>query len=221
MYFDILDESIINENTYGIDIGCGTGRWTRFLAPKVRFMEVIDPSKAIFSANKLLSDCNNVRLSIASTDNIPFHDNTFDFAMSIGVLHHIPNTQKAMNDCVRKVKMGGYFYTYLYYSLDNKGFFFKLILYCITPLRYFISRMPSWLKKLTCDIIALLVYMPIIIFGRILKILGLNKWASKLPLSIYHLYILQQFVYLSFQLFSFVKSYYFKFLINSSSNTGV
>jgi 2-polyprenyl-3-methyl-5-hydroxy-6-metoxy-1,4-benzoquinol methylase len=33
----------------------------------------------------------------------------FDFAMSIGVLHHIPNTQKAMNNCVKKVKLGGYF----------------------------------------------------------------------------------------------------------------
>lgn len=46
---------------------------------------------------------------MASTDNIPFNDETFDFGMSIGVLHHIPNTQKALRDCVKKIKMGDTF----------------------------------------------------------------------------------------------------------------
>ncbi|MFX8809228.1 class I SAM-dependent methyltransferase, partial [Acinetobacter baumannii] len=89
---------------YGIDIGCGTGRFTKFLSDRIGFIEAIDPSEAIFVADKLLSEIQNVRLSMASTDNIPFNDETFDFGMSIGVLHHIPNTQKALRDCVKKIK---------------------------------------------------------------------------------------------------------------------
>ncbi len=184
-YFDIIDDRIINNSVYGIDIGCGTGRFSKYLSDKIGFIEAIDPSEAIFSADKLLKDTKNIRLSIASTDNIPFDDETFDFGMSIGVLHHIPNTQKALNDCVKKVKVGGYFYVYLYYNLDNKGFLFKFLLRMVTLLRKLVSRLPNKLKKLVCDIIALVVYMPIILLGRLLRIFGLSNIANKMPLSSY------------------------------------
>ncbi len=185
-YFDIIDNKIINKNTYGIDIGCGSGRFTKFLSDKIGFMEAIDPSESIFTAGKLLEGVDNVRLSIASIDNIPFEDETFDFGMSIGVLHHIPNTQKALSDCVKKVKIGGFFFIYLYYNLDNKGIIFKFILAVVTAIRKPISSLPTMLKKIVCDIIAILIYMPIILTGRFLKFFGFSKLANKLPLSFYH-----------------------------------
>ena len=185
MYFDIVDEKMVNKNTYGIDIGCGTGRWTKYLLDKIGFMEAIDPSDAIFMADKLLGTTQNVRLSKASTDNIPFPDNTFDFAMSIGVLHHIPDTQKAMNDCVKKIKPGGYFYTYLYYNLENKGFVFKALLGIVTFFRRIISSLPGFLKRLVCDFIAIFIYMPLVLAGRFLITLRLKNLADKLPLSVY------------------------------------
>ena len=184
-YFDIITDEMVNKNTYGIDIGCGTGRWTKYLSSKIGFMEAVDPSEAIFVANKVIGDADNVRLSMASTDNIPFDDYTFDFAMSIGVLHHIPDTQKAMNDCVKKVKIGGYFYTYLYYSLDNKGFIFKAILSVVTVIRKLVANLPMGLKKMVCDLIAILVYMPMVLIGRFLKAIKLGSIAAKLPLSRY------------------------------------
>jgi ubiquinone/menaquinone biosynthesis C-methylase UbiE len=184
-YFDIITPEMVNKNTYGIDVGCGTGRWTKYLSSKIGFMEAVDPSEAIFVADKVLGDADNVRLSMASTDNIPFDDYTFDFAMSIGVLHHIPDTQKAMDDCVKKVKIGGYFYTYLYYSLDNKGFVFKAILSVVTLVRKLVSILPMTLKKIICDIIAIVVYMPLVLIGRFLKLIKLGNIASKLPLYRY------------------------------------
>lgn len=96
MYFDILNDTNINKESYCIDIGCGTGRWTKYLLPKIGFMEAVDPSNAIFSADVLLGDAKKVRLSQAATDNLPFDDESFDFGMSIGVLHHIPNTRQAL-----------------------------------------------------------------------------------------------------------------------------
>ncbi len=185
MYFDIITPAMVNKNTYGIDIGCGTGRFTRYLTDRIGFMEAIDPSEAIFTADKLLDKNKNVRLSMASTDNIPFEDETFDFAMSIGVLHHIPDTPKAMQDCVKKVKIGGYFYTYLYYSLDNKGMFFKMLLSVVTAIRKVTSSLPMILKKFVCDILAVVFYMPLVLTGRFMKLIGLRKAAEKLPLSAY------------------------------------
>ena len=185
MYFDILDERMINPQIYAMDVGCGTGRWSKYLLDKIGFMEAIDPSDAIFTADKLLGDAQNVRLSKASTDNIPFPDETFDFGMSIGVLHHIPNTQKAMTDCVKKVKKGGYFYTYLYYDFEDRGFLFKLTFGIVDVIRRVVSSLPSGLKKFVCDLLAVFIYMPMILLGRFILFLGLPKIAKKVPLDIY------------------------------------
>ncbi len=71
-YFDIIDDTIVNKNTYAIDIGCGAGRWTKYLSSKAGFIEAVDPSNAIFTAEKLLRGVNNVRLTKASLDTLPF-----------------------------------------------------------------------------------------------------------------------------------------------------
>ena len=184
-YFDIIDETIVNKNTYVLDIGCGTGRWTKYLASKAGFIEAIDPSNAIFAADKLLSDVENVRLTKASVETLPFHDQTFDFAMSIGVLHHIPNTQQALIDCVKKVKTGGYFYVYLYYNLDRRRFVFKTLFTLVNFARNIISRLPSKLKRFICDILAVVVYLPLISLSKIFYFLHLKKLAEKIPLSPY------------------------------------
>lgn len=184
-YFDIIDDSIVNKNTYAIDIGCGTGRWSRYLSRRAGFVECVDPSKALFAADALLSDIQNVRLTQASTESLPFDDNTFDFAMSIGVLHHIPDTQKAMQDCVKKVKKGGHFYCYLYYSLDNRNGLYKAMFHASNLLRQGVSRMPHSLKKVTCDFLAITLYMPWVLTARLFVKLGLRKFARKLPLAAY------------------------------------
>lgn len=186
MYFDIVDEKIINSNTYAIDIGCGTGRWSKYLLDKIGFIEAIDPSEAIFAADNLLGKKKNIRLSKTSIDNIPFENQTFDFAMSIGVLHHIPDTEKAMRSCVEKIKIGGFFYTYIYYDLDNSNLIMKFIFKVVTFFRRLISKLPQFPKKVICDIIAVSIYLPIITFGRLLKLIGLIKLAQQLPLSFYH-----------------------------------
>ena len=184
-YFDIIKENMVNSDTYGMDIGCGTGRWTRFLSKKAGFIEAVDPSSAIFSAAHLLNDSLNVRLTQASVETLPFKDETFDFAMSIGVLHHIPDTQKAMQDCVKKVKPGGFFYTYLYYNFEERGKIFHTLFKISNALRKKVSQLPSNAKKVTCDIFAVIFYMPFILLSRILKILGLKNLALRIPLSEY------------------------------------
>jgi ubiquinone/menaquinone biosynthesis C-methylase UbiE len=184
-YFDIINDTIINKNTYAIDIGCGSGRWTKVMASRAKFIEAIDPSNAIFAADKLLKNIDNVRLTKASINTLPFDDETFDFAMSVGVLHHIPDTQQAMIDCVKKVKLGGYFYTYLYHDISHKGFITRTAFTISDTLRKGISRMPAGSKKFICDIIAATVYLPLVSTSRVLHKMGMKKIAKKIPLADY------------------------------------
>lgn len=185
-YFDIIDESIVNKGTYALDIGCGTGRWTRYLADRIGFIEAVDPSDAIYAAAKVLENTDNVRLSRASVETLPFEDETFDFAMSIGVLHHIPDTAKALKDCVKKVKTGGHFFVYLYYNFDRRGWFFKGLFKMSDALRNMVSKLPATLKKFICDLIAVFVYLPFVLLIKFLVFLGFKKLAMKMPLSTYY-----------------------------------
>lgn len=185
-YFDIINETIVNKNSYMIDIGCGSGRWTDYFTDKAGFIEAIDPSDAVLVADNMLGKNKNVRVTKASVDTIPWADETFDFGMSIGVLHHIPNTKQALIDCVKKIKRGGYFYVYLYYRFDNRGFLFKTVFYLSNILRLAISRLPTGLKKFICDILAALVYWPLSRFAGLLHKINFHKLAKKIPLEPYY-----------------------------------
>ena len=185
-YFDIIDDTMVNKETYALDIGCGTGRWTKYLSSRAGFIEAVDPSDAIFAADKLLGEVANVRLTKASVDTLPFPDETFDFAMSVGVLHHIPDTQQAMNDCVKKVKRGGHFYVYLYYNLDKRGWLFTSLFKLSDVVRSWICKLPGGLKKVICDLLAVIVYLPLVLWVKLLFFLGFTRLAKKMPLSAYH-----------------------------------
>ena len=185
-YFDIIDETIVNKESYMIDIGCGSGRWTDYFVDKAAFIEAIDPSDAVMVADKMVGSKSNVRITKASVDTIPWDDETFDFGMSIGVLHHVPDTKKALISCVKKIKRGGHFYVYLYYRFDNRGFLFKTFFYLSDILRRIICRMPHGLKRFTCDVLAVLIYWPLSRFAGLLHKMKLHGLAKKIPLEPYY-----------------------------------
>jgi SAM-dependent methyltransferase len=186
-YFDILKPNMFNENSIIADFGCGSGRFSKFFQNKVKKIYAIDPSDAVFAANKLLGKDENVEIIKTSISNLPFDDDFFDFGMSIGVLHHIPDTKKALDSCVKKIKSKGFFYLYLYYDLENRGVLFRSLWRISNALRIIISKMPGWLKDIVCNIIAIFIYMPFVITTRAFIFLQINQniW-SKIPLSYYH-----------------------------------
>ena len=174
-YFDIVTREMLNNTMKVVDIGCGSGRFIKYLKGRYGRITGIDPSKAIFAADELIGNDEKVELIQASTDNIPFEDGYFDFGYSLGVLHHIPDTSKALNDCVKKIRPGGHFLLYLYYNLDNKPYYFKIIFFLSNLIRRVVSKMPSGLKKATCSFLAVLFYMPFVLLSRFLRWLGVPK----------------------------------------------
>jgi len=186
-YFDIINETHINASSNVLDVGCGTGRWSRYIAGKVAHVEAIDPSDAVRNAVQFNSEIKNIRITQAGVDSIPFEDESFDLVFSLGVLHHIPDTQKAMLNCVEKVKKGGHFLVYLYYDLDNRGFLFKALFRFSNLFRRGICKLPFGLKKAVCNTIAFLVYLPLARTGTAFKrLLPRSTFYEKIPLFYYH-----------------------------------
>jgi ubiquinone/menaquinone biosynthesis C-methylase UbiE len=182
-YFDIISGEMLNASTAVLEVGCGSGRFLKYLSDKAGFLVGVDPSRAIYAADALIGPQDNVVLVKASANDLPFADQSFDFVYSIGVLHHIPDTFKAMQACVNKVKKGGYFFTYLYYNLDNRGPLFRSIFNASTLLRKGVSKLPSNKKKIMCDLLALGLYMPFVGVSRALKALGVKEdIRRKIPL---------------------------------------
>lgn len=182
-YFDIVSPQMLNKSSSVLEVGSGSGRFLKYLSKKAGFIVGVDPSDAVYAADKLLGADPKVTLVKASANDLPFEDNSFDFVYSIGVLHHIPDTFKAMQACVDKVKKGGYFFTYLYYDLDNRGLLFRSIFNASTVLRKGVSKMPGKPKRLVCDLLALTLYMPFVGTSRFLKMLGVKESIrEKIPL---------------------------------------
>ena len=186
-YFDLLPVTSVNKESYALDVGCGTGRWSYYLSPRVKFIEAIDPSDAVFSAVRLTTNKPNVRVTKAGVDRIPFDDASFDFIFSLGVLHHIPDTKDAVKKVFQKLKPGGYFLVYLYYNLDNRGKIYKTIFYLSNSIRKMISAMPKGLKHFLAELIAFTVYLPFVSLARVLKnVFPKSDFYKKVPLSYYH-----------------------------------
>ena len=175
-YFHIFPWNILPKGGgVGADIGCGSGRWAKFVAPKVKKLYLIDPSiDAIGVAKKNLSQFNNLEFSIASADSFSVDDESLDFAYSLGVLHHIPNTSQSFQSIAKKLKKGAPLLVYLYYSFDNKPAFHRYLWKFSDLIRIFISGLPSRSKYYISQAIAILVYWPIARLGYLLVKLGLD-----------------------------------------------
>lgn len=183
-YFAIFPWDLISKNAVGFDLGCGTGRWSKFVAPKVGTLHCIDASeKALKIAKINCKEFSNCIFHFCSIENIPFEDNYFDFGFSLGVLHHLPNTVLGLDIAVKKLKKGAPLLLYIYFSFDNKPFWYKLLWKISDLFRKIISNFPFKVKLITCKIIASLFYFP---FSRLAKFLDyLGFPTNNFPLSYY------------------------------------
>lgn len=182
-YFSIFPWDTLPPNSVGFDLGCGSGRWARRVAPRVGTLHLIDPSEAIGVARKNLAEFSNCEFHRAGVEAIPLEDNSCDFGYSLGVLHHVPDTQAGLRACVEKLKVGAPFLLYLYYRFDNRPLWFRLIWKISDVFRRIISRLPHGLRFAISQVIAATVYFPLARGSKLLARMGFD--VEKLPLSQY------------------------------------
>jgi SAM-dependent methyltransferase len=183
-YFSVFPWDDLPSDATGFDLGCGSGRWARFVAPRVGTLHCIDASaKALTVAARTLEGQAHCVLHHASVDAIPLPDESMDFGYSLGVLHHVPDTARGLAACVRKLRPGAPFLLYLYYALDNRGFAYRSLWRASDVLRGRIARLPHGARLAITRLIAALVYLPAARSARVLESLGVP--VSGLPLSFY------------------------------------
>lgn len=182
-YFSIFPWADLPKNAVGFDLGCGSGRWAKLVAPRVGMLHCIDPSVAIEVARKNIGQSANCKFHQAGVDDIPLKDQSMDFGYSLGVLHHIPDTYAALVACVAKLKPGAPFLLYLYYAFDNRPAWFRALWRVSDGVRRVISRMPHGLRYAMSQIIAAGVYWPVARVARLAEDWGIN--VTNFPLSSY------------------------------------
>ena len=173
-----------SKSSVAADFGAGSGRWASRLLPHFSLVYALEPSDG---ANKVLKNkfSKESRMTIlqetVGVNSIP--SGSLDLAMSLGVLHHIPDTGLAIKDVASKIKGGGVFLCYLYYKLENKPLYYRGLFWVSNSLRWVISRMPYSMRRFIAKIIAGAIYFPL---ARTSKLLGnKGKDVSNFPLHHY------------------------------------
>jgi ubiquinone/menaquinone biosynthesis C-methylase UbiE len=185
-YFKIFPWSNLPPSAEGYDMGCGSGRWAKLVAPKVGKLHCIDPSSAIKVAIQNLKEYKNCQFHTAGVGDKIFADNSMDFGYSLGVLHHVPDTQDGINQCVRYLKPGAPLLIYLYYRFDNRSRPYRWVWQMSEVIRFVVSRSPHSVRYLLSQFFAASIYYPLAKIAKILEKLGINaQIAEKMPLGMY------------------------------------
>lgn len=104
-----------------LDIGCGAGRFADIANSYGAAVVAIDHTLAIDVCKKnLLKNKSDVFFIQGDALNLPFKNDTFDYAFCIGVLHHTPKPLTGVNEAYRVLKKNSEFALSVY---ANKSYY--------------------------------------------------------------------------------------------------
>ena len=105
-------------------MGVGLGAdHQRFAAAGARLTGVDLTERAIeHTRQRLAASGLRSQLQTADAENLPFADNTFDVVYSWDVLHHSPNTPKAIDQVWRVLRPGGSAWVMIYHTYSIVGY---------------------------------------------------------------------------------------------------
>jgi ubiquinone/menaquinone biosynthesis C-methylase UbiE len=101
------------ENADVLEIGCGAGGGATVLLDHLGARTVTaidsDPEQIRRAQRRLVKRSGNVRLAVATADQLPFPEQCFDAVADFGVLHHVGRWQVALREVKRVLKPSGRF----------------------------------------------------------------------------------------------------------------
>ena len=144
-----------------LDAGCGMGRnsyWSLRYGAKELVAFDFD-ERSVAAAKRTLSCFNNASVKFKSIYEISWQDE-FDIVFCIGVIHHLENPKKAINNLIKSVKSGGKVLIWVY-GYENNEWIVKLV----NPVRKIItSKLPLWLVHFLSYFISIPLWFLVKIF---------------------------------------------------------
>jgi SAM-dependent methyltransferase len=182
-YFSGLDLADLRSATV-LDAGCGMGRHARLLAPHCERLLAVDFSRAVDAAARNLSGMSNVTCVQADLTDLPVADESFDFIYSMGVLHHLADTEGSVRALAGKLRPGGRLRVYLYWK---RGGVSGWMLSLVNVMRRFTTRLPFPILRALCWMLSVLLYGGVVLPYRVVRALGIRA-VDRWPLFVYTKY---------------------------------
>lgn len=115
-------ESAKNKDVLEIGVGLGADHEC-FARSGARLRGIDLTDRAIWHTSRRLGFAGlESELSVADAENLPFEDSSFDLVYSWGVLHHSPDTEKAVSEVLRVLRPGGLGKVMIYHKYSMVGY---------------------------------------------------------------------------------------------------
>ena len=114
---DAVQFDELSRNKTVLEIGCGLGNdAVQFSSHGAKYVGV-DLTPVAAQSSRLHLATRNLKgdTMVADGEKLPFRDQAFDVVYSAGVLHHTPDTDRAIQDAIRVLKPGGELVLMLYH----------------------------------------------------------------------------------------------------------
>jgi SAM-dependent methyltransferase len=148
-----------------LDVGTGSGRYAHQALRLGARVVAVDLGSAIDVARRNLPlDALTVE---ADAEDLPFERSTFDLVCSLGVLHHLPDPERAFYSIVPFARPGGHVQIYLYREPSRTAH--KRILRLVTAIRYITTRLPHRALHAMCYPLAAILMVCCVLPYRILR----------------------------------------------------
>jgi SAM-dependent methyltransferase len=165
-----------------LDVGTGSGRHAFHAAELGARVVAVDLGGSIDVARANLPP--EVLTVQADAERLPFEPGTFDFVMSIGVLHHLPDPERALRRIAPLARPGGHVHVYLYWVPEHR--WHARVLRLVTAARRVTVRLPHRLLHALCVPLAAALAVTVVWPYRLLRrIPRLRRVADAFPLKTY------------------------------------
>ncbi len=155
-----------------VEGGCGKGRHTRVIADwGAQAVVGVDLSEAVEAAFRNTRDLPNAHIIQADIYQLPLRQ-VFDYAFSVGVLHHLPNPRSGFTSLVKQLKPGGAISAWIY-GRENNAWIIRFI----DPLRKTLtSRLPMRALYRLSYVLTIFLYLALKLIYAPLSATPLRNW---------------------------------------------
>jgi SAM-dependent methyltransferase len=172
-----------------LDAGCGMGRHLYYSGRHGRDVVGVDFSRAVDAAQRNTRHLAAAHVVQADLRQLPFRAGTFDFIYCLGVMHHLPNPDRALRSLLGHLKPRGELRVYVYWNLNDSPRWKRALLAAVTALRRLTTRLPHRLLSWLCCPIAAGAWITFVLPCRWLsRFRPTRRIARNLPLTQYAQY---------------------------------